>query len=227
MSAALTGQSQTAVISRGGSSSDNYPPIALRKLGASCVLPSWLRRPQEKQASDAEVAFSLAGRLYLSRTGWLLLSVPNAICRGAFDAMAEPGTELPLSDTTGQLNAHISVIHPDELSSVGLDPLRVSERGKQFHYTLGPVKTVVPHRWAGVERVWFIEVKSPELEQLRKSYGLSARPKDNQFEFHITFAVRKRGVFRPGDRVTKSVSGQAPLSGSRLLTRELLLSLRR
>ena len=143
--------------------------------------------------SAAELSYGLAGRLYLSKSGWLLLSVPNAFLRGCFNALSAPGAELPRHDD-GSLNAHISVMHSTEVESIGPDKL--SERGKLFRYTLGKTREVNPKGWDGVERCWFVEAHSPELEKLRKSYGLSALPNDGKHKFHITFAVRKKNVLR-------------------------------
>ena len=149
----------------------------------------------EKRADKPLTSYSLSGRLYVSSSGWLLLSVPNAVVRGLFDAMNEPGAELWLN-SGGMLNAHISVMNDEEVEALGADS--ISERGHTFGYTLGRLKQVNPPSPA-YNAVWFVEVKSPELEQLRKSYGLSKRPKDNEYEFHITVARRKVGVLRPGN----------------------------
>lgn len=155
-----------------------------------------------KLAGDAAISYGLKGRLYASRTGWLLLSVPNALGRGAFDALNVPGVELPTSETTGRYEAHISVMRPEEIETIpgGIDA--ITERGHELSYTLGPVREVNPEGWSDVSKCWFIEVRSPDLEKLRKSYGLSARPKNNEFDFHCTIAVQRKHVLKPGD-VTK------------------------
>jgi hypothetical protein len=147
-------------------------------------------RSFEKQGSEApELSYGLRGRLYASKSGWVLLSVPNALGRGCFDALNEPGVELP-----PDYNAHISVIRPDELAAKGLDAAQITERGHDFGYTLGPVRTTEPAGWGDMSRVWFIDVNSPDLEKLRKSYGLPPLPNENKFKFHITFAVRRKNV---------------------------------
>jgi len=140
----------------------------------------------------------LAGRLYVSKSGWLLLSVPNALVRGVFDAMTAPGAELPLAGALNVpdvkpdlLNAHISVMTAEEVSKIGGD--KINERGHNFHYALGPVKEITPKNIDGISRVWAIQVASPELAALRKSYGLSALP-NGDHPFHITVAVRRKNV---------------------------------
>lgn len=145
----------------------------------------------------------LSGRLYVSKSGWLLLSVPNALVRGVFDAMTAPGAELPLAGTLNVpdvkpdlLNAHISVMTADEVEAVGAN--KITERGHHFHYALGPIKEITPKNVDGVSRVWAIQVASPELAALRKSYGLSPLLHGDH-QFHITVAVRRANVLKANE----------------------------
>lgn len=157
----------------------------------------WLYRSGNKQAATS---YPLAGRLYLAKSGWLLLSVPNALVRGVFDALTEPGAELPTAgvfnvpNVKGDLvNAHISVMTADEVASIGAD--KINERGHMFGYTLGGLKEIDVKNVDGVSKVWAVQVSSPALSSLRKSYGLSALPNDDH-PFHITVAARRKGVLR-------------------------------
>ncbi len=70
-----------------------------------------------KAAGDATSTYALKGRLELSSSGWLLMSIPNAIVRGLFAALDVPGAELPLRD--GVLNAHASIMTKDEVAKIG------------------------------------------------------------------------------------------------------------
>lgn len=155
----------------------------------------WLYRSGNKQAATS---YPLAGRLYLAKSGWLLLSVPNALVRGVFDALVAPGTELPTAGVFNVpnveahiVNAHISVMSADEVASIGPD--KINERGHMFGYTLGGLKEIDVKNVDGVSKVWAIQVSSPALSALRKSYGLSALPNDDH-PFHITVAARRKGV---------------------------------
>ena len=171
-------------------------------VGHAAVL---LTRSGEKMAADvaAALSYGLKGKLYKSQSGWLLLTVPNALARGCFDALGELGAELPPSKGSA-FNAHISVVRPEELATIKGE---VTERGHDFSYTLGPVREVEPAGWPEMSKVWFIEVRSPELEKLRKSYGLTALPDGDKKPFHITFAVRRRAVLHDNEksvgRITK------------------------
>jgi hypothetical protein len=147
-----------------------------------------------KASGDAVTTHALSGELYASKSGWILLAVPNALVRGAFDALNESGLELPLN-SEGKLNSHISVMRPEELAEIGgVD--KITERGHHFHYTLGPVQECNPGGWDEMSKVWFIKVNSLELQDLRKSYGLSPRPKNGEYDFHITIAVRRKNILR-------------------------------
>lgn len=151
-----------------------------------------------KEAAVAEPAYNLAGQLYLSSSGWLLLSVPNALARGVFSAMTEPGIELPpYDDDPAKFNAHVSVMSKDDLTLIG-GPERVTERGKTFAYTLGRLYGVEPDDWPGVSKVWYVKVHSPELQALRRSYGLTGLPHRGEYDFHITVGVRRKGVLGRG-----------------------------
>jgi hypothetical protein len=163
-----------------------------------------------KSAGDATTTHALVGELYLSDSGWVLLRVPNGLVRSAFDALHELGAELPLKD--GKLNAHITVIRPEELEQLG-GADKLSERGHTFHYNLGPIQVVEPDGWDDVSKCWFIKVHSPELEQLRKSYGLSARPNDNDHAFHITIAKRRKHVLR-ANTVSKAANETSSTSSA-------------
>jgi len=151
-----------------------------------------------KEAGDTEPSYALSGMLYAIPNGWVILSVPNALVRGVFDAMDEPGVELPPSGEDGKLNARISVFRPEEVEQLGgID--KITERGKRFAYSIGRLETVEPAGWPAMSRAWLLRVHSPELQNLRRSYGLSSLPNDGKFAFHITVAVRRRGVLGRND----------------------------
>jgi len=132
----------------------------------------------------------LKGQLYLSQSGFLLLAVPNAIGRGLFAVLNEPGIELP--EEYGPYNAHCTIMTAEEVANVGAS--NIKERGRDFAYQLGPVKEIAPLPTSPYSRVWALRIHSPELAKLRRSYGLSSQPVDNSQPFHCTIAVRKKHV---------------------------------
>jgi hypothetical protein len=149
------------------------------------------------KAADTPIATPvLHGRLVVSKSGWALLTVPNALVRGLFDAIDEKGVELPPGHEGGPFTAHISVMRGEEIDKIG-GPAKITERGHPFSYQLGPMMSVEPKGWSDMSRVWFVKVISPELKALRKSYGLPPLP-NGDHEFHISVAVRKKNVLSQG-----------------------------
>lgn len=159
-----------------------------------------------KSAGVPTVTHALAGRLYLSKTGWLLLNVPNALVRGLFDALDEQGVELPPQPDDGILNAHITVMTDKEVEQIG-GGNNISERGHSYRFNLGRVKEVKPSGWDGISKVWFVEIYSPELQNLRKSYGLSALP-NGDHPLHISFGVRRTNAFKEGSDKTADIGNK-------------------
>lgn len=157
-------------------------------LGQAAVL---LSRSAEKQAA-ATLSYGLRGRLVFSPSGYVLLEVPNDLGNGAFKALAEPSVEQPISKSRGTYNAHVSVMRPDEVESIG-GPDKIKQRGHTFAFTLGPVREINnPAGWSEVSKCWVIDIRSPELMQLRRSLGLG----EPKFPFHLTFAIRKKNALR-------------------------------
>lgn len=155
----------------------------------------WLYRGNKQAATN----YPLAGRLYLSKSGWLLLSVPNALVRGVYDAMSAPGAELPTAGAMNVpnvdddlVNAHVSVMNAEEVSKIGGD--NINERGHTFYYTLGALKEIPVSNVDGISKIWAIQISSPGLAALRKSYGLSPLLRDHPF--HVTVAVRRKKVLQ-------------------------------
>ena len=182
-------------------------------LAATNELPAFEKYAYDlgvKMAGDTTPSYDLSGMLY-GRTSeehggsWLMLSIPNALVSGVFAAMDEPGVELPPS-RDGSLMAHISIMRPEEIDKIGgLD--KITERGKRFNYRIGGFTHCVPDGWKEMSDCWFLKVHSPALQELRRSYGLSSLPKDGEFDFHITVAVRRKGVLSRTDKAKGTQTG--------------------
>jgi DNA-directed RNA polymerase beta subunit len=78
-----------------------------------------------------------------------------------------------------------------------------------------------------VDRVWFIEVESPDLRKIRAGLGLTELPKSDDgkhdFRFHITFAVRKTMAKAAAELVTdiqKATNGSEVLPLTNTSTRQ-------
>ena len=128
-----------------------------------------------------------------------MIEIPNAFVRGLFSSLHEPGIELPSYKGKALRGHAISpVLRPEEIEQIG-GADKITERGKNFRYNLGPIKTVVPAGWDDVSKVWFCTVNSPEVKALRRSYGLSELLNDNKHELHITIAIRRKNVLGNND----------------------------
>ncbi len=163
--------------------------------------------------------YAMKGRLVFSRSGWLVLEVPNDIGNGAFKSLTEHGIEQPISETYGRYNAHVSVMRPAEVDAVG-GPDMIKARGQTVGFNLGPVREIAnPNGWADVSKVWVIEINSPELSKLRRSLGLG----EPKYKFHITFAIRKKNALKAASLIhfqkvaaTRTEIKQSPIEGKGL-----------
>ena len=166
-------------------------PVPLSRLvWSKSAAPSLLYR-------EPESVVVLSGRLVVSSSGWGLVEVPNSLVQGLFQALDVAGAELPPGKNGKPYQAHISVMRPEEIESIG-GPDKLTERGKRFAYQLGPVQVVEPAGWEEMSRCWFVAVRSPELMLLRRTYGLESLPVHPKtgltIGFHLTFAVRRKNV---------------------------------
>jgi hypothetical protein len=151
----------------------------------------------QKIASDGVPAYNLAGMFYVTKfkdRDWAHLSVPNALVHGIFSAMHESGIELPPSESDGRMDAHITVMRPEEIALLGGPERLKGDRGKTFKYTIGRLMAINPGGWKEMSKAWVLRVHSPELQELRRSYGLSSLPNQGTYDFHITVAVRRTRV---------------------------------
>lgn len=183
-----------------------------------------LARRLVKTAADApQTSYAMAGQLYLSASGWLLLSVPNGLVRAVFGTLDEIGVELPPGKDDQPFNAHISVMRPEELEQIG-GADKITERGQSFHYNIGRLAVVTPAGWPEMSKCWLLQVNSPELSQLRRSYGLSPLPQRNNepLAFHITVAVRRKGVLRANEISKVSTYANGGMDADREGTGEAL-----
>jgi hypothetical protein len=123
--------------------------------------------------------------------GFLYLEIPDEIVDGFFQLIPERGLDKPsAASKEDYVGAHISVMYSEETERLAKKKKRVREVGESFSYTLDKMYVTEPEGWDEVKEVYFITVQSPELEALRKKYGLSK--KLNGHDFHLTCAVRKR-----------------------------------
>ncbi len=171
--------------------------------------PSYAHAAIYEMASDLEkrADVQLSGLLQATKSNHLIVGVPTALVRGVFDAMDEPGITLPTSVDEGALRAGIVVMTPDELTDAG-GAKAVTERGKQFNYSLGALIEQPARGWPGVSACWHLKIKSPSLAKLRRSYGLSSKLPGGS-DFSIVVACRKTGVLASNAKSKSTVEQSA------------------
>lgn len=141
-----------------------------------------------KTGSSPKSTINLRGKLeYSEDSGWILLSVPNLLVRAFFASIDDNDIELP-KNSKGKLNAHISVMTPDDLRKAGGMDAVESHLGRTFLWGPKEMQEVVPDR-TDVSKVWFLKVDSPGLADFRKSLGLPPSPR---YPFHLTVAERPK-----------------------------------
>lgn len=86
------------------------------------------------------------------------------------------------------LGAHIPVISPREAAFHYLD--QIEEVGQEFTFEIEGLYSLEPTLWPEVEQVWFLKVRSSELEALRQRQFLIAKPGGHSF--HIAVAIKPR-----------------------------------
>ena len=134
-----------------------------------------------------EVQFK--GVLKKTPDNFYYLDIPESFASGLHAMMEEDADKPPYNlKSFNNVGTHISVIGTDEFKDNNIK--KIKEVGKEFNFTLGDVVSLNPEGWDEMKKVWFLQIKSKELEGLRKSYGLPK--KDHGHEFHITFGIDKK-----------------------------------
>ncbi len=144
---------------------------------------------------------ALAGRLQAGPSGNLELTVPSSLIKGVFDALDEPGAEFVVRNN--RTESAIKVMTKEEVDKIGGNS-HISERGHSYHYTLGPIVELPAS--GEYDKLWAISIKSNDLEDIRKSYGLEASP---QLGFYIPVGCKKNKVTEDNN-VSKLASDAEP-----------------
>jgi len=144
----------------------------------------------KKFASDAvDVVFQ--GEIRQTRDGFVFVDVPNSIFGGFLPLLGSDVEKPPKNERHyDDIGAHITVIKRREVVD---NNISFADVGKRISYKMKGVQKVEnPDGWEEMEAVWLIPVEAPELEKLRKAYGLS--PKILDHDFHITLGIKRRPV---------------------------------
>ena len=130
----------------------------------------------------------LHGKLKQTEDGFVYLDVSNDVINGLFRLIPdEEAVQPPYRQSKyNSVGAHISVMKSDEIEEFEIT--KIKEIGDYFDFTIIGMSSVIPD-WKGIKKLWMVEVDSPQLESLRRRYGLT--PRLNGHHFHITVGVKR------------------------------------
>lgn len=130
-----------------------------------------------------------------------VLRIDIDIRKPIFDTLNIKNIEIPEED------CHISVFNTEEMAELDIiynDAISIPEHNKNFIFTLNKIVSLNPEGWDEMERVWILQVKCEELENLREKYGFS-RLMYETHEFHITFACKRKSLYEQLLTVAKDI----------------------
>ncbi len=139
----------------------------------------------------AEKNLSKIGRLEVNEEGYVYVNIEDHYIHDLIAFIEDQGFEKPpYFENSSLVGAHITVIYPEEATTYHL--YQLSERGKSIRFK--PKECIVVDaektgrkELEGVDKICLITIDAPELEKIRKKYGL---PKPSH-EFHITIGVHR------------------------------------
>ncbi len=135
----------------------------------------------QKVVEYAKANLPQEGKLVAKSDGFVYLKVDDNYIHALFPMLGLENKgfrEPPYFRSPQSPGAHISVFNEDE-------NVKPEEIGKSFHFE--PIKILIIRTSKDTYAV--LQVSSPELEELRKKYGLS--PKLQGHDFHISIAKKK------------------------------------
>lgn len=119
--------------------------------------------------------------------GFVYVDVDDRYIRELIKFIKKEGFEEPpyfgRSDLVG---AHITVVYPEEMKKYNVQC--IEECGTSIQFIPRSCQIVHPPRWEEIDEVYFIVVDVPQLDDLRKKYGLPKR----EYDFHITIGVKPK-----------------------------------
>ena len=127
---------------------------------------------------------------------WVYVEAHKGLLDSALDSLKSQGVECERSPG----HPHISVLRPREAEAIyeRFGPTKwngAAKDGAPVRFALSRIVSLVPSGWKDVDRVWFLEVKSPDLERYRTDLGLDKLPSGedtgHEHRFHISFAVHR------------------------------------
>lgn len=117
-----------------------------------------------------------------SSSGFVYVKLDDSFIHKLIPFIQDEGfEEPPYFGDPALVGAHITVIYPSELNQ------EVEECGEEITFVPRECQVVRPLRWEGINEVYILVVDAPELDKIRKKYGLEKQT----YDFHVTIGVKK------------------------------------
>lgn len=155
---------------------DFTPAWAQTETASTQTVASW-----QEVVDYASETLPMQGVLVMKTNGFVYLKVDDNYIHTLFPMLgleAEGFKEPPYFRSAEATGAHISIFYEDEY-------VVPEELGQTFSFELNEIVIVQASRTA---QYAVLQVSSPELEKLRKKYGLT--PKLHGHEYHISLAKK-------------------------------------
>jgi len=126
------------------------------------------------------------GVLRQNGSGMVYVEIPDDYIYKLYPFILEEGFQLPTSlQGPNALGAHISVIYGGEARDRGIG--LINERNSKIFFKVAGCK-IVPLNQEEYESACVVTIIAPNLNQLRKRYGLP----EMKHDFHITIGLKPR-----------------------------------
>ena len=162
----------------------------MKLLNRTCLLLLLIFHPCAAQEIDASTAVLDYAHSRLSpcgilkdSSGFIYVDIDDAYIHELIPFIQKAGfVEPPYFGSEELVGAHITVVYPDEVKKYEIGVME--ECGKTIYFTPKACQIVNPPKWK--DQIYLMVVEAPELDRIRKKYGLPKR----EYAFHITIGIR-------------------------------------
>ena len=129
----------------------------------------------------------LSADLKQDKSGFTYLDIPDEYVHSLFKHYENDQAKLPPYFGPKRAGAHVSVIVSNEMKTK--PGLKIEELGKKFDFRIVNMRSLKPHGWNGVNKVYFLTLSCFAAESMRSGYGFSPKISDDH-DFHLTFGIQ-------------------------------------
>lgn len=126
--------------------------------------------------------FPLSGILKQEPDGFTYVDLDDRYIHELIEQLPQEGFSEPDYFGPGLIGAHITVIMPEEWTTIQ----KIEECGTEVSFSLKACEIVHPER-EDIDEIFLITLEAPYLTVLREKYGLP----QSLFDFHITLGTKR------------------------------------